>query len=187
MLIHYLIASRHKKCSNSIVHYSDHNHHYFLTFRSRENSFYQGQDERLWNGLRKSWGRWEPPAPFVPTEGTREKLFLIWAGKSISTLFFYVLVQSAITFWRDVFSIIYGSELHYCKLLTHYSLWMQPFDTRDLNIYNKKECKTIYAAVKGSVEDGLQVTRMCSIVCIDSDMLPSDIFFFLLSVLVLIK
>jgi hypothetical protein len=40
---------------------------------------------------------------------------------------------------------------------------IQPFDTRDLNIYNKKECKTIYAAVKGSVEDGLQVmTRVCS-------------------------
>ena len=33
----------------------------------------------------------------------------------------------------------------------------QPFDTRDLNIYNKKECKVLYEEVKNSVEDGLQV------------------------------
>ena len=37
----------------------------------------------------------------------------------------------------------------------------QPFDTRELNIYNKKECKKIYGEVKGSVEDGLQVGWVC--------------------------
>jgi hypothetical protein len=37
---------------------------------------------------------------------------------------------------------------------------LQPFDTRELNIYNKKDCKKIYGEVKGSVEDGLQVYRV---------------------------
>ena len=34
--------------------------------------------------------------------------------------------------------------------------FLQPFDTRDLNIYNKKDCKVLYGQVKESVEDGLQ-------------------------------
>ncbi len=38
----------------------------------------------------------------------------------------------------------------------NYFLFGQPFDTRDLDIYNKKQCKATYKEVQGSVENGLQ-------------------------------
>lgn len=37
----------------------------------------------------------------------------------------------------------------------NYFLFGTPFDTRELNIYNKKECKVLYTDIKESVEDGL--------------------------------
>ena len=46
--------------------------------------------------------------------------------------------------------LIFSLDSFHCQLF-------QPFDTRDLNIYNKKECKLLYEEVKNSVEDGLQV------------------------------
>lgn len=38
--------------------------------------------------------------------------------------------------------------------------FLQPFDTRDLDIYDKKQCKVLYKNVKDSVEDGLQVIKI---------------------------
>jgi 1-acyl-sn-glycerol-3-phosphate acyltransferase len=37
----------------------------------------------------------------------------------------------------------------------NYFLFGTPFDTRELNIYNKKQCKILYQDVKESVEDGV--------------------------------
>lgn len=47
----------------------------------------------------------------------------------------------------------------------NYFLFGQPFDTRDLNIYDKKQCKKIYGEVRSSVEDGIQVKNdvFCSL------------------------
>jgi hypothetical protein len=35
-------------------------------------------------------------------------------------------------------------------------MFFQPLDTRDLNVYNKKECKVAYEAVKKQVESGVE-------------------------------
>jgi len=37
----------------------------------------------------------------------------------------------------------------------NYFLFQQPLDTRDLNIYDKAQCKAAYESVRGQVEDGI--------------------------------
>jgi hypothetical protein len=37
-----------------------------------------------------------------------------------------------------------------------YFLFQEPIDTKDLNVYDKKECRLVYESIKGHVTDGIQ-------------------------------